>query len=182
MLIFWSPDLERMLIWQKNFLWKSAILHSINLPFDAQVAAKILNIIYCLLYCSKFNKILAREWYLRSGRWHVKKMSCAFLKKKNKIYLFKYSSAIKKCPVYHSLTIFIFLIMFIFFGTRESFTFSSLRTDNKILFWSNFCRCWLDLVNLVIRKSSPECYESILNGRMMVPKGHDHHGTFHLCC
>ena len=42
MLIFWSLHLERMLIWQKIFLWKSAIFHSINLPFDAQVAEKIL--------------------------------------------------------------------------------------------------------------------------------------------
>ena len=45
MLIFWSIDLERMLIWQKNILWKSAIFHSINLPFDVQAAEKILNII-----------------------------------------------------------------------------------------------------------------------------------------
>jgi len=44
MLIFWSLDLEQMLIWQ-FFLWKSAIYHSIKLPFDAEVAEKILNVI-----------------------------------------------------------------------------------------------------------------------------------------
>ena len=43
--IFWSLDLERRLIWQKNILWKSAIFHSINIPFDAQVAEEILNVI-----------------------------------------------------------------------------------------------------------------------------------------
>ena len=47
--IFRSLDLERMLIYQKNFLWKSAILHSIKLPFDVQAAEKILHVIYCLL-------------------------------------------------------------------------------------------------------------------------------------
>ena len=46
MLIFWSLDLERMLIWQKKILWKSAIYHSIKLPFDAEVAKKILNVVY----------------------------------------------------------------------------------------------------------------------------------------
>ena len=40
MAIFRSLDLERMLIYQKNFLWKSAILHSIKLPFDVQAAEK----------------------------------------------------------------------------------------------------------------------------------------------
>ena len=39
-------DLERRLIWQKNILWKSAIFHSIKLPFDAEVAEKILKDIY----------------------------------------------------------------------------------------------------------------------------------------
>ena len=38
--IFRSLDLERMLIYQENFLWKSAILHSIKLPFDVQAAEK----------------------------------------------------------------------------------------------------------------------------------------------
>ena len=59
MLIFWSLDLERMLIWQKNFLWKSAIYHSIKLPFDAQAAEKILNVIYylCTEYRYWFNNI-----------------------------------------------------------------------------------------------------------------------------
>ena len=45
---FRSLDLERVLIYQKNFLWKSAIFHSIKLPFDAEVAEKILNVIYYL--------------------------------------------------------------------------------------------------------------------------------------
>ena len=35
-----------MLIYQKIFLWKSAIFYSIKLPFDAEVAEKILNVIY----------------------------------------------------------------------------------------------------------------------------------------
>ena len=43
--IFQSLDLERMLIYQENFLWKSAILHSIKLPFYVQAAEKILNVI-----------------------------------------------------------------------------------------------------------------------------------------
>ena len=44
--IFRSLDLERMLIYQEIFLWKSAILHSIKLPFDVQAAEKILHVIY----------------------------------------------------------------------------------------------------------------------------------------
>ena len=48
-IIFWSLDLEWVLIWQNIFLWKSAIFHSINLSFDAQVAEKILNVIYCAM-------------------------------------------------------------------------------------------------------------------------------------
>ena len=35
--------------WQLDdffFLWESAIFHLINLPFDAQVAEKIINVIY----------------------------------------------------------------------------------------------------------------------------------------
>ena len=43
--IFRSFDLERMLIWQFFFLWKSAIYHSIKLSFDVEVAEKTLNII-----------------------------------------------------------------------------------------------------------------------------------------
>ena len=46
--IFQSPPAKRMLICQKKFLWKSAIFHSIKLPFDAEVAEKILNGIYWL--------------------------------------------------------------------------------------------------------------------------------------
>ena len=37
--IFRSLDLE------KKILWKSAILHSIKLPFDVQAAEKILHVI-----------------------------------------------------------------------------------------------------------------------------------------
>ena len=44
--IFRSLDLERMLIYQEIFLWKSAILHSIKLPFDVQAAEKTLHVIY----------------------------------------------------------------------------------------------------------------------------------------
>ena len=44
---FWSLDLERTLIWQ-SFLWKSAIFHSIKLPFDAEVDEIFLNVIYYL--------------------------------------------------------------------------------------------------------------------------------------
>ena len=43
--IFRSLDLERMLIYQDFFLWKSAILHSIKLPFDVHAAEKILYVI-----------------------------------------------------------------------------------------------------------------------------------------
>ena len=32
-----------MLIYQKKFLWKSAIYPSIKLPFDAEIAEKFLN-------------------------------------------------------------------------------------------------------------------------------------------
>ena len=45
--IFRSLDLERMLIYQEIFLWKSAILHSIKLPFDVQAAEK--NLTYYLV-------------------------------------------------------------------------------------------------------------------------------------
>ena len=44
--IFRSLDLERMLIYQAFFLWKSAILHLIMLPFDVQASEKILHVIY----------------------------------------------------------------------------------------------------------------------------------------
>ena len=43
--IFRLLDLEQMLIYQEIFLWKSAILHSIKLPFDVQAAEKILDVI-----------------------------------------------------------------------------------------------------------------------------------------
>ena len=41
--IFQSPSANRTLICQKKFSWKSAIFHSIKLPFDAEVTEKILN-------------------------------------------------------------------------------------------------------------------------------------------
>ena len=40
---FRSLDLERTLIYQKLLRWKSAIYHSIKLPFDVEVAEKFLN-------------------------------------------------------------------------------------------------------------------------------------------
>ena len=43
--IFRSLDLEQMLLYQEFFFWKSAILHSIKLPFDVQSAEKILHVI-----------------------------------------------------------------------------------------------------------------------------------------
>ena len=43
--IFQLLDLERMLTYQEIFLWKSAILHSVKLPFDVQAAEKILHVI-----------------------------------------------------------------------------------------------------------------------------------------
>ena len=62
MLIFRSLDLERMLIWQNFFLWKSAIFHSIKLPFDAEVAKKFLNVIYIyicnILYWKPLSKVI----------------------------------------------------------------------------------------------------------------------------
>ena len=45
MAIFQSPPTKRMLICQKLFLWKSAIFHSIKLPFDAE---KFLKVIYTI--------------------------------------------------------------------------------------------------------------------------------------
>ena len=48
MLIFRSLDLEWMLICQKHFLWKSAIYHSVKLPFVAEVAEK--NLKYYLFF------------------------------------------------------------------------------------------------------------------------------------
>ena len=38
--IFQSPPAKRTLVCQKKILWKSAIFHSIKLPFDAEVAEK----------------------------------------------------------------------------------------------------------------------------------------------
>ena len=65
------------------------------------------------------------------------KNELCFSKKEQKYTYSKILRQWKKCSVYHSLTIFILLLSFSF-GTRESFTFSSLGSHNKILFCSNF--------------------------------------------
>ena len=57
---FQSLDLDRMLIYQEIFLWKSAILHSIKLPFDVQAAEKILHVIYWL--ANMMLRKLALKW------------------------------------------------------------------------------------------------------------------------
>ena len=58
--IFRSLDLERKLIYQKNLLWKSAIFHSSKLPFDAEVAEKVLNVIWCVwIHSDVFKRV---EW------------------------------------------------------------------------------------------------------------------------
>ena len=43
--IFQSPPAKRTLFCQTYFLWKSAIFHSIKLPFDTEVDEKFLNVI-----------------------------------------------------------------------------------------------------------------------------------------
>ena len=43
--IFRLLDLERMLIYQIFFLWKSATYRPIKLPFDAEFAEEFLNVI-----------------------------------------------------------------------------------------------------------------------------------------
>ena len=44
--IFWSLDLERMLILQFFFFMKKRFFHSIKLRFDTEVDEKFLNVIY----------------------------------------------------------------------------------------------------------------------------------------
>ena len=44
------------------FLWKSAIFHSIKLPFDVEVAEKFLNGIYCTNTTDQANIILKSIW------------------------------------------------------------------------------------------------------------------------
>ena len=72
MLIFQSLDSDRMLIWQKKILWKSAIYHLIKLPFDAEVDEKFLSVIYCKPRKSVPVKLplhssrLWRHWKLRT--------------------------------------------------------------------------------------------------------------------
>ena len=56
--IFRLLDLERTLIYQKKNLWKSAIFHSIKLPFDAEVAKKLLK---CYLLPRYYLKYLIHE-------------------------------------------------------------------------------------------------------------------------
>ena len=41
-------NVERTLTYQKPFLWKSAIYHTIIFPFDAEVAEKFLNGMYVI--------------------------------------------------------------------------------------------------------------------------------------
>ena len=52
-----------MLIWQKK-IWKGAIYQSIKLPFDAEVAEKILNVIYCQNTLDDFFKFVALSEYI----------------------------------------------------------------------------------------------------------------------
>ena len=61
--IFRSLDLERMLIYQEFLLWKSAILHSIKLPFDVQAAEKsyMLSINYGSVWLEDSTVELERE-------------------------------------------------------------------------------------------------------------------------
>ena len=57
--IFGLLDLERELIYQKNFLCKSAIFRYWQLmPFDAEVAEKFLNVIY---YISNLLQVEAQQ-------------------------------------------------------------------------------------------------------------------------
>ena len=49
--IFQAPPAKHRLICQKICLWKSAIFHSIKLPFDAEVAEKNLEW-YAMYVCS----------------------------------------------------------------------------------------------------------------------------------
>ena len=53
--IFQSPPAKRTLICQKIFLWKSAIFHTIKLPFDAEAAERILKVIYYLFHLGWIN-------------------------------------------------------------------------------------------------------------------------------
>ena len=62
--IFRSLDLERTLIWQKSFLWKSAIFYSI-LPFDAEVDEFFLNVRYLFNNDLWFDIYLHAYWQQR---------------------------------------------------------------------------------------------------------------------
>ena len=66
--IFWSLDLEQMLIWQIFFLWKS---DSIKLPLDAQFDKKILNVTY-LMYMQLHTFFDTTNWH--SGRLSYENM------------------------------------------------------------------------------------------------------------
>ena len=65
-------DLKQRLIWQKK-IWKSAIFHSIKLPFNAEVDEKFLNVIYYL-----HSKIVTMKYLLYNSR---KNLSGNFPKK-----------------------------------------------------------------------------------------------------
>ena len=73
---------------KKIFLWKSAIFHSIKLPFDAEVAEKILNGIYYLgMHLQKLQNDCnnQREWKM----WYdFCFLSWEYLVKLEKIMLF----------------------------------------------------------------------------------------------
>ena len=58
--IFRSLNLERTLIYQNFFLWKSVFFHPIKLPFDAKAAEKFLKVIYCLMTISKLSEVFSR--------------------------------------------------------------------------------------------------------------------------
>ena len=105
--IFQSSPAKRTLICKKK-LWKSAIFHSIKLPFDAEVAEKNLEWYLMYMYLSQnnglslqiqfpvfeVNKIIIRILILEISRG---KLLCAL-----KIYIFLY---LKFCKCWHSTTL-----------------------------------------------------------------------------
>ena len=119
MFIFRLLYLERMLIWQKK-IWKSVIYHSIKLPFNAEVAEKILNVIYsrccgwrtCSHICSvgwmdsktqvfifKFTLILSRflnRLQLEMNRTKVLSILYSWKVQKNIAFLYLYFTHL--CP------------------------------------------------------------------------------------
>ena len=60
-------NLERTLIYQIFFLWKSAIFHPIKLPFDAEDAEKIIkSYLFYIAYVGLMN-YLGRKSFLTTG-------------------------------------------------------------------------------------------------------------------